>query len=295
MLVMAPWVVNGAGGRHDGTSQRGILSMPRSGCENVLVLRGGAPTGNVSTSGSMETRKRIAAMTRVRAGLLGVAIVTLVAGVATPRVASGGSVKGTVLLKGVAPEARKLAVTIDQYVCGKEKSAEDLVLSPQGGIRNAVVWLENPPPAPTAAAPPPVTAVDQKECVFTPRVVVVAAGGRIDFLNSDRLLHNLHSTPKANPPFNRAQPKGRTIPITFPHPEIIRVSCDLHSWMRGWVVVAEHPFYAVTDADGRFALPGLPPGRYTVRVWQERLGTISREIVVGDADPTAITLEMTAR
>src|SRR6266480_5151229 len=68
----------------------------------------------------------------------------------------------------------------------------------------------------------PVIAVDQRECTFTPRVVVVAAGGRIDFLNSDRLLHNLHSIPNANPPFNRTQPKGRTIPITFAHPEIIR-------------------------------------------------------------------------
>lgn len=236
-------------------------------------------------------------MTLVRLGLLGVVVVTLT-GVALPRLASGGSVKGTVVLKGAVPEPQKLPVTIDQYVCGKEKSAEDLVLSPERGIRNAVVWLENPPPAPPVAPPPPpatATAMDQKECVFTPRVVVVAAGGRIDFLNSDRLLHNLHSTPNANPPFNRAQPRGRTISIAFPHPEIVRVNCDLHSWMRGWVVVAEHPFYAVTDADGRFALPGLPPGRYTVRVWQERLGAISREIVVGDQDPTTIMLEMTAR
>ena len=86
MLVMAPWLVNGAGRRLDATSQRGILLDPRSGCENVFVLRGAAPTGNVSTSGSMETQTRTAAMTRVRAGLLGVAIVTLVAGVTTPRV-----------------------------------------------------------------------------------------------------------------------------------------------------------------------------------------------------------------
>ncbi|PYM47217.1 MAG: hypothetical protein DME14_15780 [Candidatus Rokuibacteriota bacterium] len=234
-------------------------------------------------------------MTFLRAGLLGAAVVMLATGLATSRAASGVTIKGTVVLKGTAPEPAKLAVTIDQYVCGKEKNAEDLILSPQRGIRNAVVWLENPPPGPTAEAPPPATAVDQRECMFTPRVVVVAAGGRIDFLNSDRLLHNLHSTPSANPPFNRTQPKGRTIAITFPHPEIVRVSCDLHSWMRGWVVVADHPFYAVTDADGQFALKGLPPGRYTVRVWQERLGTMSREITVGDQDPTLVTLEMTAR
>jgi plastocyanin len=234
-------------------------------------------------------------MRLLRTGLLGASIVTLVTGLATPPVASGGSLRGTVLLKGTSPEPRKLAVTIDQYVCGKEKNAEDLVVSPQKGIRNAVVWLENPPPLPTAEAPPPTTAMDQKECMFAPRVVMVAAGGRVDFLNSDRLLHNLHSTPNANPAFNRTQPKGRTIPITFPHPEIVRVSCDLHSWMRGWVVVANHSFYAVTDAEGQFTLRGLPPGRYSVKVWQERLGTLSKEITVGDQDTTTVTLEMTAR
>src|SRR6266478_3461495 len=227
--------------------------------------------------------------------LLGVTIVMLAVGLTTPREAAGGSIKGTVVLKGATPDLRKLAVTIDQYVCGKEKNAEELVLSPQGGIRSAVVWIEKPPAPAASEALPSTTSMDQKECMFTPRVVVVAAGGRIDFLNSDRLLHNLHSTPSANPPFNRTQPKGRTIAITFPHPEIVRVSCDLHSWMRGWVVVADHPFYAVTDADGQFALKGLPPGRYTVRVWQERLGTMSREITVGDQDPTLVTLEMTAR
>lgn len=234
-------------------------------------------------------------MTLLRAGLRGVALATLMIGVVTPRLASGASIRGTVVLKGAAPEPRKLAVTIDQYVCGKEKNAEDLLLSPQRGIRNAVVWLENPPPAARSEASPRATAMNQRECMFTPRVVVVAAGGRVDFLNSDRLLHNLHSIPNTNPAFNRTQPKGRTIPITFPNPEIVRVSCDLHSWMRGWIVVADHPFYAVTDAEGQFALPGLPPGHYTVRVWQERLGTSSREVVVGDQDPTTVTLEIPAR
>ncbi|PYN76235.1 MAG: hypothetical protein DMD96_26290 [Candidatus Rokuibacteriota bacterium] len=231
----------------------------------------------------------------MRAVLFAVAIVALVAGLATPGVALGGSIKGTVVLKGATPELRKLAVTIDQYVCGKEKSPEDLLVSPQGRIRNAVVWLDKAPAGSAGEALPSTTTMDQKDCSFAPRVVIVPAGGRIDFLNSDRLLHNLHSTPSANPPFNRTQPKGRTIAISFSHPEIIRVTCDLHSWMRGWVVVAEHPFYALTDPEGQFTLRGLAPGRYTVRVWQERLGTSSKDIVVGDQDPTPITLEMAAR
>lgn len=234
-------------------------------------------------------------LTPLRALLLGSTILLLATGLTTARESSAGSIKGTVVLKGTAPELKKLAVTIDQYVCGKEKNPEELVVSPQGGIRSAVVWIEKPPAAAAAEALPSTAAVDQKECTFLPRVVIVPAGGKIDFLNSDRLLHNLHATPNANPPFNRTQPKGRTITISFSHPEIIRVTCDLHSWMRGWVVVADHPFYALTDGAGAFELRGLPAGRYTLKVWQERLGTTSKDVVVGDQEPTAVTLEMAAR
>ena len=234
-------------------------------------------------------------LTPWRALLLGLCAIALVGTPAAPRGAAAGTIKGTVVLKGATPEIKKLAVTIDQYVCGKEKNPEDLVVSPQGGIRSAVVWLDKPPAAASGEALPSTTSMDQKECMFAPRLVVVPAGGKIDFLNSDRLLHNLHATPTANPPFNRTQPKGRTITISFSHPEIIRVTCDLHSWMRGWVVVAEHPFYALTGGAGEFELRGLPPGRYTLKVWQERLGTISKDVVVSDADPTTVTLEMPAR
>ena len=234
-------------------------------------------------------------LTPLRVLVLSSTILLLAIGLTTARESSAGSIKGTVVLKGTTPELKKLAVTIDQYVCGKEKNPEELVVSPQGGIRSAVVWIEKPPATAAAEALPSTAAMDQKECTFLPRVVIVPAGGKIDFLNSDRLLHNLHATPNANPPFNRTQPKGRTITISFPHPEIIRVTCDLHSWMRGWVVVADHPFYALTDGGGAFELRGLPAGRYTLKVWQERLGTTSKDVVVGDQEPTAVTLEMAAR
>jgi hypothetical protein len=112
----------------------------------------------------------------------------------------------------------------------------------------------------------------------------------VNFLNSDRLLHNLHARPKLNSPFNRTQPKGRTIAVNFSQPEIFRVDCDLHSWMRSWVVVTEHPFYALSDADGRFRLDRLPPGRYKLRLWHEVLGTTTRDVVVG-TDATPITIE----
>jgi hypothetical protein len=123
--------------------------------------------------------------------------------------------------------------------------------------------------------------MDQKGCVFMPRVVVVPVGGTVDFLNSDRLLHNLHGLGKENAQFNRTQPRGRTIPITFTKPELVPIVCDLHSWMKSWVVVAEHPYYAVTDPSGAFRIPGVPPGKYRLRMWQEALGERTQEVQVG--------------
>ncbi len=207
----------------------------------------------------------------------------------------GGTIKGAVRLTGGAVEERRLPVTIDQYLCGKEKQAEEIVLSPGKGIRNAVVFLETPPPGAKWQAPLPTVQMDQKQCAFVPRVVVVPVGGTVEFLNGDRLLHNLHSASKQNPVFNRAQPHGRTIPIAFKKPEIIRVDCDLHSWMRGWVVVADHPFYAVTNEQGEFILDNVPPGRYTLQVWQEALGTVTADLTVRDRDVTPVTIEMTKK
>jgi plastocyanin len=127
-------------------------------------------------------------------------------------VAWGGTIKGTVRFAGKAVEAKALPVTRDQFVCGREKPAEDLVLSADQGIRHAVVSLQTPPGGAGWGSPLPRVQMDQQQCVFVPRVVVVPVGGTVEFLSSDRLLHNLHSVSQANP-FNRTQPKGRTIPI----------------------------------------------------------------------------------
>jgi plastocyanin len=157
-----------------------------------------------------------------------------------------------------------------------------------------VVWLQTPPPgakAPSAAAP---VQIDQKQCVFIPRVIVAPAGGTVEFLNSDRLLHNIHSVSKENVPINRTQPRGRTIPVVFARPEIIRIKCDLHPWMTAWVVVAPHPFYAVTDAQGQFVLDNVPAGQYTLGIWHERLGEAKKDVTVNGGAAT-VTVEMGRR
>jgi plastocyanin len=209
-----------------------------------------------------------------------------------PALCMPAAINGKVVLAGAMPPAKKLDVTIDQYLCGKEKDTQDLVISTRGEIANAVVWLENAPPDATGPAVASKATIDQVGCLFVPRVVVVAAGGTVDFLNSDRLLHNIHATPKLNVSFNRTQPKNRTIPITFAKPEIVRIECDLHSWMTAWVVVAAHAYYAVTRADGQFSFDGLPPGAYRLQVWHEKLVTVPIQVTVPAMGNASVSVEM---
>lgn len=205
---------------------------------------------------------------------------------------SAAAIRGVVVNAGPPPERKQIPINIDQYVCGKSRESEDLVVGANRGIRWAVVSLQSPPSGPRPESSTKPVQMDQQQCVYIPRVVVVPVGGTVEFLNSDRLLHNLHSASSENPTFNRTQPKGRTIPVVFKKPETVRIDCDLHTWMRAWVVVAEHPFYAVTEANGEFVLDNVPPGKYTLKIWQETLGTVTREVTVGDKDTTGVTVEM---
>ncbi len=201
----------------------------------------------------------------------------------TPAAPTGqaGRVTGRVLFKGTPSAPSPVAVTKDHAVCGVVRhTREDLVVGSGGGIRYAVVSID---PAP-AGAPPPAggkPTLDQKGCWFIPHVQMVTAGAEMEIVNSDGILHNIHTFSTLNPPVNMAQPKfKRVLTHRFARPERIRVACDVHGWMNAWVVVVDHPFHAVTAEDGSFALEGVPPGSYTLTVWHETLGTREQPIVV---------------
>src|SRR5262249_21595765 len=119
--------------------------------------------------------------------------------VAVPDPGQAAAIKGTVQYVGPPVEPKRLSVTVAQVVCGKDKDAEALMLSPQRGVRSAVVSLASPPAGVRWDFSTAPVFLDQKQCVFIPRVILVPAGGTVEFLNSDRLLHNIHSTSKSNP------------------------------------------------------------------------------------------------
>jgi len=188
-------------------------------------------------------------------------------------VTDGGTLSGTVTYEGTAPPPQKIDVTKDPEVCGKDKTAPNLIVGQGGGIANVVVVV-NATKGKKLEVPAQNPTFDQKTCEFHPHVLAFPAGSTIDVTNSDGILHNIHTTSTVNPSQNQAQPKFKQkIQIKVEKPEWpINVKCDVHGWMSGYWISEEHPYVAVTDANGAFKIADLPPGDYQVELWQEKLG-----------------------
>lgn len=198
----------------------------------------------------------------------------------------GGSVSGIVTYQGIPPSGMKKSVGLDVETCGKQVPSEDLVIGKKGGIKNVVVFLKGPVAGARGfSGPEGGFVIDQKNCRFEPHVVIVPAGKSLEVLNSDGILHNFHTYSLSNRPINRAQPSSLPkMTLSFDRPEIFEVRCDVHDWMRAWIVVAEHPYYVLTDEEGRFQLTDVPAGDYTLSLWHEALGRQSRRIVVREGE-----------
>ena len=136
--------------------------------------------------------------------------------------------------------------------------------------------------------------IDQQKCIFIPHVLLVPAGVEFEVLNSDPVLHSFHTLGAHNKELNiiQTKTKRRRLPLTFPEPDTIEVVCDVHSWMKAWIIVTEHPYYALTDADGQFRLENVPEGSYRIRAWHEELGTLPvQEVVVTTNQDATVDFE----
>lgn len=215
-------------------------------------------------------------------------------------VAGGGRIVGVVRYDGAPPPRGALEVTKDTAVCGSTaKLAPDLVVGANGGLQYAVVSLRDVAAGKPFAADAPT--LDQRGCEYRPHVLLVPAGRELTILNSDNIMHNIHTyslrpEAPANPPLNRAQPKFKTaMTETFEAPEILRVGCDVHRWMQAWIVVVAHPYHAVTDAQGEFVLADVPPGEYQLWVWHEHLGEVTRSVTLARGATATVGVVMPAR
>lgn len=197
-------------------------------------------------------------------------------------VQNGGRVTGMVKFVGTAPAVEQLPITRDETVCGTGSRPSDaLVVSANGGVQYAVVSLANITKGKPQPSTPDNPRLVQEKCWFTPHVLLVPAGSTVDLFNHDKVMHNIHTTSAKNPVINKAHPSFRKrLRFSLNEPEVVKVRCDMHAWMSAWFVVTDHPYYAVTDAQGAFTLTDIPPGTYTLQVWHETLGQQTQEVTV---------------
>ena len=199
----------------------------------------------------------------------------------------GGSISGEVKFAGAAPAPKVVKVNKDNAVCGDEKKIAEVAVGAGGGLGEALVVVSDAKGA--KAAKPAV--LDQKGCEFHPEVLVMSPG-EIKILNSDGVLHNIHTFSTLNSPINKAQPKFKKEMVEkLEKPELVKVQCDAHSWMHGWIYVTENPT-AVTDANGAFKLENVPPGKHKVEVVHPVLGKQSKEVEVKAGQDTKVAFEL---
>ena len=221
----------------------------------------------------------LAAVTLVGSALM------LVSGSRPATAQGGGTVEVDVKYNG-APVVEKIKVNKDTEKCGNEATIEKVGVGGNKGLANAVASV---PGAKGGKAVKGV--IDQKGCKFAPHVALMTPG-EIEIKNSDDILHNIHTYSTANPAINKAQPKfKKTMTEKFDKPEMIKVTCDVHSWMLGWVAVTPGPA-AVTDNNGVAKIENVPAGKQKVEVWHETLGKQEKEVDVKAGQTTKVSFEM---
>ena len=206
-------------------------------------------------------------------------------------VSGGGSISGKVVFQGDVP-MRKIITTKDQDVCGGIRDEPEIIVDAEKAVKDAVVYLAKVDKGkawPAAGAKPVLNNV---KCVFEPRVQVMSAG-KLEVKNSDPVLHNTHGFYGKRTAFNLALPnKDQVIEADLDRTGTVRVECDAHGWMLGWIYVVDNPYFAVTGADGSFSIADVPPGDYTLIATHEFTGPIEIPVTVKAGEETSAPVEL---
>ena len=202
--------------------------------------------------------------------------------------ATVATVNGTVKFDGVAPKPAKIDMSQDPG-CKGTNQAENVVVD-NGDLANVFVYVKDGLGSRTFDVPKDTVVIEQKGCQYHPHVLGVMAGQTVDIKNGDPTTHNIHPTPKDNREWNESQPPSSAdIEKNFAREEImLPVKCNQHPWMKMYINVVKSPFYAVTDASGKYEIKGLPPGDYTIAFVHEKLGEQDQKVTVAPKDTKTV-------
>lgn len=202
-------------------------------------------------------------------------------------VKDGGTIAGKVSFEGKVPAPVKYIITKDQHACGKGQVTRQEVDAKDGALRGVIVYLDKVKKGKAYPKGTKSVVVDQKKCAYVPYLQVVAEGGKVTILNSDDAHHNIHTYEiigrAKRSMWNISQPKQRKKVVRrakVRRSPIVRVECDVHNWMKGFLFVARNPYYALVGADGSFEITDVPPGKYSLRAWHPALGVKKKRIKI---------------
>lgn len=234
---------------------------------------------------------------RFRGAVVGISAGLVVFGMIHPsfayqagEVSGGGAIKGKIVYKGNVP-IRTVVPTKDQAVCGGIREEPEVKVGADGGVGDAIVYLkevEQGKAWPAATAP----VLENKGCIFQPNIQAIAVG-KLAVLNSDPVLHNTSGYYGKRNAFNVALPnQGQTVEVDLPRAGQVRVECDAHGWMLGFVYAVANPYYALTAEDGSFELTEVPPGKYMLVANQAFTGPVEVEVEVAAGQTAEVPVEL---
>ncbi len=206
-------------------------------------------------------------------------------------VTGGGSIEGVVVFRGNVP-TKKIIPTKDVEVCGTPRDEPLMRVGANQAVESAVVYLVEVASGKEWPAAGKTPELDNVKCRFDPEVQVIAAGP-LDVVNTDPVLHNTHGYYGKRTAFNLALPnKGQRIPVELPRTGTVRIDCDAHGWMEGWIYVVDNPYYAVTGTDGKFSITDVPPGDYKLVAVQPFTGPMEVPVSVAGGKATTLEIEL---
>lgn len=208
--------------------------------------------------------------------------------------AMAGTIVGHVKYDGAIPKFKEIKMEADP-IClskhGEKVFPQTLVLGPNKEMGNVFVRVKGGIFDNTYPPPDKPIVMTQEGCMYDPHIIGIMVGQPLQILNPDGTLHNVHVLSKINPEFNLAMPKfRRETTKTFGKAEFMfPIKCDVHPWMSGWIAVMDHPFFDITGEDGEFRIESVPPGRFTIEAWHEKLGTLTESVLVSTGAQSNIT------